>query len=50
MPLIHPMPRRTFLAGVMLLPLATACGASSTSRPLPATQAGPLITVYKSPT
>ncbi|MEZ4734326.1 MAG: hypothetical protein R3E79_45120 [Caldilineaceae bacterium] len=44
------MPQRTFLAGAILLPLAMACGAAHAGRPLPATQAGPLVTVYKSPT
>lgn len=50
MPPIHQISRRTFLVGVALLPLATACGAARTSTALPATQDGPLITVYKSPT
>jgi len=41
--------RRTLLAGVVFLPLATACNRSKAGRSLPA-QSGPLITVYKSPT
>lgn len=51
---IKPIPRRAFLAGVALLPLATACGARSTQRTTngaaSGAQDGPQIVVYKSPT
>ena len=51
---IQQIPRRTFLVGLALLPLATACGSTN---PQPAASAvttsnqdGPQIVVYKSPT
>lgn len=51
---IKPIPRRAFLVGVALLPLATACGTPSTQRTTneaaTGAQAGPQIVVYKSPT
>lgn len=54
MPLIKQISRRTLLAGVALLPLASACSATKKSSATPATSAvtqdAPLVTVYKSPT
>lgn len=46
--MMSPIPRRTFLVGLALLPLATACGGREKTVLGP--QDGPQITVYKSPT
>lgn len=43
-----PISRRTLLASLALLPLATACG--ERKQAALGSQAGPQITVYKSPT
>lgn len=42
--------RRTLLAGLVVLPLATACSARGTQSAAVGPQDGPQITVYKSPT
>jgi hypothetical protein len=54
MPLFRQIPRRTFLVGLAVFPLATACGANNSqpaaSSVTTSNQDGPQIVVYKSPT
>ena len=45
---MSPISRRTLLTGLVVLPLATACGGRAKTAFGP--QDGPQITVYKSPT
>jgi|LakMenE01Jun11ns_1017448.scaffolds.fasta_scaffold7050038_1 hypothetical protein len=51
---IRQIPRRAFLAGLALVPLATACGSRNAQpaagQTTPANQDGPQLVVYKSPT